>query len=602
MIRDRLRSFIGGHALEAVVLFAIGFTVLCTFGPVVRFDFVRWDDDIAIVQNPHILQLDWANLRWMLTDCSLALRYIPLSWINRALLCKLFGLDPSWFHLESLLIHLANSILAFFLLRRLLFLSPDGRARESVPAATLGAGLAALLWAVHPLRVEVVAWVTQEHYAQAVFFFMIALLSYLRAATGEGGPRRRAFYWIAVGASAASVLSYPIGALLVGLLVVLDVYPLGRLEAGPGRWWSPHARSIWLEKIPFALVPASAAAITIWIRLHPAGLWQPPVPLSAFGLLARTMQAFYIWAYYVWRPWFPIGLCPVYSRLIGFVSTEPVFLGSVGLVLAITAGAVLVRRRFPLIHAVWACHLVLLVPVLGVLEKPHFSSDRYSYLQGLCWSVLLAAALVAVWRWNSRPLAAAACLAAGALVLCLAFMARQQTLIWADSVGLFSSIIDTMGEDASMLEIPTRLGIAHLTRGQSGDDEKALEILLAHPPPIADLLDAGWIYLRTNQPDKAVALFRKGLSIEETPDLRNGLGVALLAMGNRGAAEREFTRTLRLTPRYVDALINLGLVSLQRHDPGTAIERLTDALKLAPDNPEAKRLLEEARTARDRAP
>ena len=388
----------------------------CVFLPSLRNGFVEWDDNISVYENPHIQGLDAKRLAWMFTNVEYALRYKPLTWLSYALIHAAGGLNPFGYHLAGLLFHCMNTVLVFVVLRGLLAASREAN-ETSAPKGELSlfAGLGALLWAVDPLRVEPVARVTDLTYCQSLCFTLVSFWCYLRAVhAAKTTAGRRAFLWGSVAAFALAMLSYPFVFGYAVVLVVVDVYPLRRFPPGAGGWCSAAARRIWLEKLPFALL-GGLVLITLHQRLHPTG-WMAgrmaasmPVDLQ-FGLVSRAMQAFYVWAYYLWKPWVPFDLSPVYTTLFEFKPMEWRFLLSATGIIGLTVLFVWKRRQWPLALALWVCHLVLLVPFLGLTEHPNMAEDRYSYMPGTLWSALLAAVLL---KWCSRPRARARVLSAG---------------------------------------------------------------------------------------------------------------------------------------------------------------------------------------------
>ena len=298
---------------------------------------------------------------------------------------------------------------------------------------------------MHPLRVEAVAWVTDLTYCQSLFFLLISLWCYLRAnATPPRATGRNGFYWGAVGAFALSMLSYPFAFGYAAVLLVLDVYPLRRFSRGPCGWRDAAARRVWLEKVPFVLL-GGLVLITLLGRLRPAGFWTQFRPWPELTPWAKAMQASYIWAYYLWKPWAPLHLSPVYTNLLSFNPLSAPFLASAGLVAGLTAFLWRKRRQWPWALGLWICHLVLLLPALGLTEHPHYSSDRYSYIPGILWSVLLAAACL---RLRDRPRMFASALAAVmVLVAVLGAMSFRQTRIWRDSVSLFEYTLAALGNN-----------------------------------------------------------------------------------------------------------------------------------------------------------
>jgi hypothetical protein len=168
-------------------------------------EFVKWDDDINITRNTRIQNLTRENLTWMFTDVGLARRYMPLGWMGFAVHHATFGLNASSYHVVNTILHSACAVLLFYILanilRRVVVDSEVGETRISICAA-----LGSLIWAVHPLRVEVVAWSSGRLYLQATLFLLLSLAAYLRSQTSQASGRH-VFYWISVFGFAASAAS-----------------------------------------------------------------------------------------------------------------------------------------------------------------------------------------------------------------------------------------------------------------------------------------------------------------------------------------------------------------------------------------------------------
>lgn len=614
-----------------------------TFRECVRFEFVAWDDDLEITNNPSIRGLGLENLKWMFTDVDTTLRYVPLSWITWAMLHAWAGLDPAAFHGLNVVLHLVNVLLVFLLIRSLLEaveqLRLEDRNAERSPwppafgslSIALAAGLGALVWAVHPLRAEVVAWATHARYAQSLAFFLAAVLLYLRAARGSPPPAFQApSYWASVVAGAASSLSYATGTVLVFALIALDLYPLRRIGGGSAHLSDAdpkegadratvlrggRTRRVLLEKAPFVAVPAFVSLVTLLGRLHAKGIWPAPAALSSFGVLPRVMQAFYIWSYYVWKPCVPRDLSPVYTRLVDFDPFEPAFLASAGLVLGTTLLAIVLRRRIPSLLALWFCHLAVLVPVLGLTEHPHYANDRYSYLQGILWSIAVAGMLIALRRasltdpaappsssrrWLTRgpwPFAAG-CALVFFVSLPLAVLAHRQSLTWRDSITLFETMLERLGDDPYRDDIVWRLGLAHITRGKGNDDAIGAALLMQHPAPPNVLAGAGRILLERRHPEEAASLLARAALRSPLPSTYTALGIALLRIRKPLEAAGALSRALELEPSNMTALEYLGIAHMAQGEVTQAIRELGEVVRRDPKNAGARRRLEAALAAR----
>ncbi|HOX57715.1 MAG TPA: hypothetical protein P5205_13645 [Candidatus Paceibacterota bacterium] len=560
--------------LTGLVLFLATFAV---FHRVLFADFVQWDDDVNVYANPHIQGFSAANLRWIFTTCDYPPRYVPLGWLSWAITWQFSGLNPMGYHLTDLLLHAANTVLVFFLIQRLLLLAArNDPARTGNRQTWLCSALGALLWAVHPFRVESVAWDAGRNYVQPFFFLMLSVLCYLRseAATAQSGRRR--LYWLSILSYGVSLLSFPIGLPLVAVLVVIDFYPLRRFQPGLANLWNISARRIWLEKAPYALVSGVVLVVTLLLRASNTMLG-PPVSLEQFGMGARAMQAFYGWAYYLWKPWLPFHLSPVYARLVEFNPNTWPFWLSAALVTGLTAVLVSRRRRWPWALALWTSHLALLVPMLGLTEHPHYTSDRYGYVQGVVWAVLLAAAL---WKASSQPrLFAATTAAMAVLAVFWAGLTVRQVGIWRNSTTLFQHMIRELGDHPYRSDIQWRLAGVLATAGKTSEAARQYQdSLRIRSTPEAHL---GYAELLQRSGDRQGALtnVQAAMALGLTPLNQVKAGQVLATLGRGAEAICQYRQALSISPDLVPALNNLAWTLSS--DPDAANRNGAEAVRLA---------------------
>jgi protein O-mannosyl-transferase len=532
-----------------IVLLLVGCTALVFRGGL-RADFVRWDDDILIYDNPHLTGLNAPTVRWMFTAFDYVVRYQPLTWLTWAAIAQWAGRNPAPYHLASLVFHALNACLVFLLIRELLLrtkrqMVEPARAKYSA----LCAGAATLLWAVHPMRVEAVAWASALLHCQALFFVLTATLFYLKVHAPSGSPKQqRACYTLSVVAFAASLLSYPIALGFVIVLILLDWRVLRRFPPGAYGWRQADAKRVWLEKLPFLGVAVVVLGITIWARLNVSDGWVRTPALAEFGIGHRMMQACYIWAYYLWKPCVPFDLCPVYTTLLSFRPTDAAFGYSLMLLLVVTAVLVARRRRWAAAGALWIAYLILLVPVLGLTEHPHYPSDRYSYMVSILLSLAVAGGLYSLaHRPGQFVLGLAACVA---LVGFFGVLSARQTRIWRNSETLFRYTIAQLGSDPYRADVLWRLGMA-----------------------LAD----------QQQLDEAVASYRAALSISpELAEAHHHLAIALERQQKGDEALEHYQTALRLMPDYAEAHSRLGFLLAERGRKDEAIAHLQRALALDP--------------------
>src|SRR5881409_2857432 len=288
---------------HAVIPLVIAFSTFAAFLPALQNQFMTWDDAANFLDNPHYRGLTWTHLRWMWTT-HLG-HYIPLTWITLGLDYLLWGMNPVGYHLTSLLLHAANAVVFFFVVRRILTLALLGASERGL-ALAVSAGFAALVFAIHPLRVESVAWATERRDVLSGLLYLLTILMYLRAY--EFGARGRGWYWGAVAVFVLALLSKSMVVYLPVVLLILDVYPLRRLGGALG-WWREPARRVYVEKIPFVLLAAAASAIAVMaqVSIHAAAsLAQLSVPgrlaVSAYGL-----------SFYLEKMVDPLNLSPLYE-------------------------------------------------------------------------------------------------------------------------------------------------------------------------------------------------------------------------------------------------------------------------------------------------
>src|SRR5881296_2117995 len=309
---------------------------LTAFLPALQNQFVAWDDDKNFLDNPRYRGLGWAHLRWMFTAFHQG-HYIPLTWVTFGMDHLLWGMKPVGYHLTSLLLHAVNAVLFFSLVRRILTLAlPSAAERDH--ALAVSAGFAALVFAIHPLRVESVAWVTERRDVLSGLFYLLTILLYLRARERE--ERGRGWYWLSVAAFVCALLSKSMVVNLPVVLLILDVYPLRRLGGAVG-WLSESARRVYVEKIPFVLLAAGASAIALMAQLS-HNTMVSVVQLSGLGRLAVSAYGL---SFYLWKTVAPVNLSPLYELPPTVNPWAPPFLLSYGLVLAITAIVLAFRRR-----------------------------------------------------------------------------------------------------------------------------------------------------------------------------------------------------------------------------------------------------------------
>ncbi|MGN6368834.1 MAG: hypothetical protein ACTHN5_11290 [Phycisphaerae bacterium] len=460
--------------LTLLLICALSVLSFCTFWGVVRNDFVPFDDDIEIINNPHIEGgLTAENLAWMFSDTRQTERYTPLSWVAWAMVCSAAGLKAGAFHAEALMVHVINTVLVYLVFCELLpWVLPGVEARRRQACAAI----AAAIWSVHPLRVEVVAWVTQVRFAEATLFALLSMLLYVRArgAAGDGLMRRLGF-WMSVGSYFVSILFYPNG---IGLFLVIGLLELFVFRA---KW-----RVALVRAIPFVPAAILVALMTVYGRFADVHSSHAAVGLAQFDLAHRVMQAAYMFVCYLWKPFDITHISPVYTVLVHFDPFSPLFLLSFVGVGLLTAAAIVFRKRRPGWAFLWFSHLALIAPVGGYFEFPYYPSDRYSYLDAILWMGAAAVLFFRAWQAARPAIRPALLAAAAALVGVLAIVSAAQTTTWRNGETLYRHVLSELGNDPYAVDIHVRLARYYLEHRELpaaiAEEEAALKIWPAYPP------------------------------------------------------------------------------------------------------------------------
>jgi tetratricopeptide (TPR) repeat protein len=601
-----------GHRLAMAS--AVALLTFLAFLPALHAGFLNWDDDANLTDNPHYRGLSAEHLQWMATAFH-AGHYMPLTWLTFALDHAAWGMVPRGYHLTNLLLQAVDAALAFWLFSSLLRRAM-GSDRQRLLLWVAAAG--ALAWAVHPLRVESVAWVTERRDVLSGAFFMITLLAYLRMTEAQPGRRGR---WLlaSVAAFALSLLSKAWGITLPVVLVILDLYPLRRLPGG--------GRRVWLEKVPFALLAAAAGVAALRAQAAAGALSS----VESLDPVQRVVLAGYGLVFYLVKTVAPMDLSPLYILRRSFDPLTLRFLLPTFLAVGVTVLLVIRRRRWPAVLAAWAGYVVIVSPVLGLTQAgAQLAADRYTYLASLPIVVLLAGRLYRLLEEETGPLVRRVTTAGVvALLLVLGVLAHRQTRYWESSEVLWSRAVAV--DSDNYLAFNNR-GAARLDAGDlSGalaDFTRALEI---HPRYEEAYNNRGNVRLKTGHPRAAIedyeraidldstyaeAYLNRGNARQRTGDLDGAMDdyQQALALGasparvyyNRGLARKragdvkgaiaDYTRAVELDPGKASAWINRGNARLEQGEVEGAVEDLSRAIALEPGHANAYNSRGEARS------
>jgi protein O-mannosyl-transferase len=585
--------------------------VACVFVQTVGYEFVNLDDSVDIYGNPSITQgVTRDALHWAFTS-PLNGNWVPLRWISHMVDWQLFGENAGGHHVVNVILHALNSVLLFLVLRKM-------------TTDFWSCAFAAALWAIHPLRVESVAWVTERKDVLSGFFFMLTLWTYASYVRQQLCTTRSILWFLAVVAFfVLGLLSKPMLVTLPCVMLLLDYWPLNRI----GSPWSLSG-VLWrvVEKIPLFALVAGSCVLALWAERtgeYPAhGAWW------RFGTVVLSYIA------YLRDFFWPANLSLLHPVPGPDLPVGAVWGAAVLLLVITILGVVLVRKR-PYLLVGWLWYLGMMLPVIGLYSfGDESSADRFTYLPqiGLCLAI--------AWSANdwcrSLPIRRWACGIAGVSVLAVLIgCAWHQTTYWRNSETLWNRSIACNSQNYNA---HTMLGIALVTKGDTNEAISHFRMAITTiesqnrelvPPSYYQAnLNLGIAEAALGHDEEAIACYQKAIA-KENPyyaEAQNNLGYGLLLRGdsygglthidealrirsafaeahyNRGlalhalkhfdGAMAEYRKAIRLRPTYAEAHYNLGLVLNGFGRRKEAVAEFREALAIKPDFAEARHALD----------
>ena len=564
--------------LSPRVVLACGATIyLITFmlyTPALNNNFVNWDDPSYVYENSYISSLTLHSLYWMLTSFH-AGNWHPLTWISHAIDYASFGLNPLGHHLTSIVLHGMNTMLVFLLALQLLL---KAQAVNKAPLTTTGTlsisaraliagGVTALLFGVHPVHVESVAWVAERKDVLCAFFFLSALCSYLFYACAADTKNRRTWYTACLVLSIGALMAKPMAVTFPLVLMLLDIYPLKRITLSTG---TDAPVSVFLEKIPFFALTACFGVLTM-LAQHAGGA---VVGLESLPLPFRLANALHAPLFYLTKMVWPVDLVPVYPFPVhmDFLNLQYIVSG----VIVVCAGGVsiwMLKREAYLFFTACSYYLITLLPVLGIIQVGiQAASDRYTYLPSISIFLLAGIGASRLFEKSSALINKVVWGALLAVLILLGQVTIQQIKIWQDSEMLWSSVIR---------RFPGRVPVAHNNLGLAYDRrglydkaaieyEKAIAILPAFEDPHYNL---GLSYYRRGMYDRAAAEYEKAIAINpKLADAYYNLGLTYDRVGMYDRAAAEYEKAIGINPQFAKAYNDLGFVYYTKgmYDKATA--------------------------------
>jgi tetratricopeptide (TPR) repeat protein len=552
----------------AGVCLVLGAIIFAVFGQTLGQGFVGYDDGQYIVDNPMVTRgLTFKGVVWAFTGAH-AFNWHPLTWLSHMLDCQLFGLHPGGHHLTSVLLHSATVISLFLVLRQM-------------TGALWRSAFVAAVFAIHPLRVESVAWVAERKDVLSGLFFMLTLGAYVRYARL---PRSAARYGLVAFLFALGLMCKPMLVTLPVVLLLLDYWPLKRVKPG-------KLSGLMLEKLPLLAISAVCCVVTILAQNKALQTTEScPVP-------ARFANALVSCIVYPGQMVWPAGLAVFYPYpRHGFPLWE---VASAGLLLAgLSAVVMWQRRKQPWLLTGWVWYLVMLLPVLGIIQVGNQAhADRYTYLPGIG---IYAAITWLAGECGARLRAGRAvvgCLMVTVLTV-LMICAWKQTTYWQNGETLWTHALACTTDN---FEACNGLGVALNQEGRVDEAitclEKAVQI---NPKGAVAHNNLGLVLLSKGRVDESIVHCQEALQLRpEYKETHVNLGNAFVQKGRMDEAIAEYQAALAIDSDYADAHNNLANALLARGKVDEAIAEYHDALKINPNYADAKNNLEIGLRRRD---
>ena len=543
--------------------FAIGFflvlATIAVYWQVQNHDFVTLDDPFYVTENQHVKAgLTGETVIWAFTTTHAA-NWHPLTWISHMVDCMLFGLEPGNHHLTNLFFHVCNTLLLFIVLRRM-----TGEVWKS--------GFVAALFALHPLHVESVAWVSERKDVLSTLFWMLTLWAYSSYAKNPGLKKfLPVLFFFSLG-----LMAKPMLVTLPFVLILLDYWPLGRFRME--RFHFPA--HVIREKLFLFILAAISGVITL-LAQHRGGAVES---LDVLPLTARMGSASASYVSYLAKMVWPHHLA-VYYPHPGALHMWKV-LGACLVLAGISVAVIRAARRYQYLAVGWFWYMGTLVPVIGLLQVgSQAMADRYTYVPFIGLFIIVAWGipdLLKDWRYRKSALASFA----GILIAALMMSSWFQVQYWRNSINLYEHALEVTTDNAMVHNL-----LGHVLF-QKGEVDEAIvhfsETLRINPRYVSALNNLGNALEKQARVNEAIVYYLKALQVDpEFSDAHNNLGNALAAQGKHKEAMRHYAEALRIKPDFVKAHNNLGLALEREGDIEKATHHYVKALRLNPHYAEA---------------
>lgn len=561
-------SFFRRYRDEIFICLLLALATAVVYWQLGSHQFINFDDDVYVYENPAVQAgLTARGIGWAFYTFTAA-NWHPLTWLSHMLDVQLFGLNPGRHLYTNLFLHILNTLLLFLALRRM-------------TGAVWRSAAVAALFALHPLHVESVAWVSERKDVLSTFFWMLALCAYSRYAEQTKSWGR---YLLVVAALMLGLMAKPMLVTLPFVLLLLDYWPLNRLRwqaTDGGRELLAKALPLIREKIPlFALVAASS--VVTYVAQQYGGAVKT---LTRFPLHLRLSNVLVAYVSYLSKMLWPDRLAVYYPYELARPAWQ-VMAAALAL-LSVTTFVIYSARGRGYLLTGWLWYLGTLVPVIGLVQVGEQAlADRYTYVPLIGVFVMIvwgAASLMEGWRF--RRVGAIA--SAAVLLMALCVLTWRQAAHWRDNLTLYEH---TLSVTSNNYVINNNLGFALSQAGRRREGIERLNEALRLKPDFFEAHNSlGAALMEEKRFDEAVNHFEAALRLQpDVAKVHSNMGAALGSLNRLDEAVVQLNEALRLDPNYPSTHLNLGIILLRQGKNEEAAARLAEAVRLQPDSAEAQ--------------
>jgi hypothetical protein len=532
------------HLLLSVFIVTLVFVL---YLPSLDHDFINWDDPLYVTKNPDIGNLSFSAIGTLFTTV-VSSNWHPLTMLSLQLDYAIWGLNPRGYHLTNIALHTLNCLFVFFLSLKLVN-SLNGFAKNATNNATLIAALSAIFFAIHPIHVESVAWISERKDLLYSFFFLLSISFYIRF-TASHEKRKWPFYYISLALYWLSLMSKPMAVTLPLILVIIDVYPLSKIKLPS----SPRSVfTLLIDKIPYFILAFLASMATIWAQ-QSGGAIKSVTTISVLTRLAVAIRAY---IFYIIKIILPFDLAPFYPHpaISNFDVPNIHYAAYFTVFLVITALCVWTFRTKPVFTALWSNYVITLAPVIGIIHVGgQAAADRYMYMASLSPFLLISLGItVLITRlpklsYRVPIVIFLICITAFQIV-----QTRKQISIWRDSIALWNYEISVF---------PNEEALPYYNRG------KAWDLM-------------GKLNLALKDYDQAISINNYHT------DAYIGRGIISGKLGKYGQALLDMSKAIELDPSHEKAYSNRGSVYHYLRQYDLAERDYLKAIELNPADPVA---------------